>query len=54
MGEKDQHLCKLKDELKEDFNRYVRLIKDPRFVCLKCGRAANEEKRLCKPVSLES
>ena len=53
MSEKEKHLCKLKDQIKEDFEQYRQLVKDARFVCMKCGRAARDERHLCKPVALE-
>lgn len=30
------------------------LVNQPRFICKACGRVANEEKNLCKPVKMES
>ena len=48
-------LCKLIDKkvLKDDPGAYADLISKPRFVCLKCGRAANHKKRLCDPEGLK-
>lgn len=53
MSGKEKHLCKLKDDMKENFGLYRQLVEDARFVCRKCGRAARDAERLCKPVSLE-
>jgi hypothetical protein len=53
MSDKEKHLCKIKDHIKEDFDEYRQLVKDARFVCLKCGRAAREEHHLCKPAPLD-
>ena len=53
MRDKDKHLCKLKDHIKEQFEQYRRLVTPARFVCLKCGRTANEERYLCKPVAID-
>lgn len=44
-----KELCKQKKTLKSDFAGYVLLVQQPRFVCLKCGRAANKKKNLCNP-----
>lgn len=50
----DKHLCYLvnlrfQDSNPEDFRT---LIKEPRFFCQNCGRAANSPNNLCKPVKL--
>ncbi len=42
-------LCDLKKQLKCDFESYTLLVCNPRFVCRKCGRAANKKKYLCEP-----
>ena len=50
----DKHLCYLTNmnfhlaNLKD----YKLLLKDAKFVCRVCGRAAASEKNLCKPVKL--
>ena len=48
---KGKPLCKLvKDGLiDEDPETFRGLIEAPTHWCRKCGRACNEEKRLCKP-----
>ncbi|WP_176720463.1 hypothetical protein [Desulfuribacillus stibiiarsenatis] len=57
MGDKidNKVLCKLcKDDcLKKCFDDYVELIKEPKYVCKKCGRTAHKEKNLCKPVKIK-
>ena len=53
MGDKEKHLCKFKDHIKDELELYKRLVKEPRYVCLKCGRAAHEEKHLCKPAAID-
>ncbi len=52
MGEKEKHLCKLKDHIKEDLETYKKLVVNARFICLKCGRVARDESRLCKPTAI--
>jgi len=53
VADKPKELCKWKS------GDYVKLralleeiVVEPRFVCTKCGRAANRKKRLCKPSHL--
>ncbi len=29
------------------------LVNDPKFICTVCGRVANSEENLCKPVTLK-
>jgi len=51
---KGKSLCKLVDDkvLKKDLDAFKKLIEAPKFVCLKCGRAANHRNNLCDPVKL--
>ena len=46
-----KHLC---DMAKRgvDLNTYKKLVKDAKFICKKCGRAAAKEENLCDPVPL--
>jgi len=50
----DKKLCVLvKDGFhKDDLKAYKCLLRDAKFVCKKCGRAAAKGKRLCKPAKL--
>jgi hypothetical protein len=55
MSSKEKTLCELKKEyLKENLQEYKKLVRDAGFVCKKCGRAAKDAERLCKPISLDS
>lgn len=45
--EDSRHLCKI--AAKRDFEVLRGLIKDARYYCRKCGRAAREAVNLCKP-----
>jgi len=54
MPEKEKHLCKWdKDRIQEKINALMKIVKNPSFICRKCGRAANDKKWLCKPVPLK-
>ena len=33
---------------------YLMLVKDPMFICKKCGRAAKDARNLCSPRKLQS
>lgn len=47
--DKDKKICDWsKKELRERFDELATMIDAPRFVCPKCGRAANEKRWLCK------
>jgi hypothetical protein len=35
-----------------DFETFKALVKDPKFICKKCGRAAAKEENLCEPAPL--
>lgn len=43
-------LCKIasSDALKDDIKDYIKKVNAPTVVCVKCGRAANEEDMVCK------
>jgi len=43
-----QELCKNKKKLKADPAAHAEMVRDPRFVCGKCGRAARKKKFLCR------
>lgn len=44
-------LCKLvgDDILRKHWDEYVELVKKPRYICARCGRAAHRKSHLCKP-----
>lgn len=50
----EQHLCYLQNlgYVESNLEDYKKLVKNPRFVCKNCGRAAADEKNLCKPDKL--
>jgi len=41
-----------KDELKDKLDKLKKIVSEPKYVCLKCGRAAKKEENLCKPEKL--
>lgn len=49
-----QHLCYIISQgfHLSDEEEYKALLEDPKFKCQHCGRVANSEKNLCKPVKL--
>ena len=53
-GSKDKHLCKLKKSLlKEgDIEGYLEYIREPKYLCRKCGRMGNSKDNICKPYDL--
>ena len=54
MGDKNKSLCKWKSsQYVKELDRLKILVKDPRFICKDCGRAAHDKKSLCKPVKLD-
>ena len=53
MAEKSKHLCKWRPEqIAAQLPKFSRMVRQPRFVCLRCGRAAAKKKWLCKPSPL--
>jgi hypothetical protein len=50
---KEKPLCKWdKDDIKDKFKELKKIVSEPSYVCLKCGRAAKKEDHLCKPEDL--
>ena len=53
MSKDNKYLCDWKkDEIKENLNRLKEIVAKPRYICLKCGRAAKDSAYLHKPVEL--
>ncbi len=52
--EHEKHLCYLQNMgyVESHLDDYKTLVKNPQFVCKKCGRAAANAKNLCEPESL--
>lgn len=46
----NDHLCKIAG--RKDFELVRVLVRDAAYFCRKCGRAANRDARLCKPVKI--
>jgi hypothetical protein len=50
----EEHLCLLENigYLKSNLEDYKKLVRNPKFICKNCGRAAANEKNLCSPEKL--
>lgn len=46
-----KHLCDMA-ERGADLQAVKDLVRNPKFICKKCGRAAAKEENLCEPVPL--
>jgi hypothetical protein len=46
------HLCDLAESGRMSLDEMKTLIRDPHYICKKCGRAANKADNLCEPVPL--
>jgi hypothetical protein len=54
MAKKEKELCKWKtDDLNEKFDKFIDIVRNPKFVCKKCGRVADKKKWLHKPVAIK-
>ena len=47
----EEHLCYLQNIgfLRDNWDDYKKLVKDPNYVCKVCGRTAASDKNLCAP-----
>ena len=53
MAKKAKRLCKWKkDDINEKFDKFCDIVRNPEFVCKKCGMVADKKKWLHKPVEL--
>jgi hypothetical protein len=54
MSDKKRALCKWKrEEYAEDARLLHKVVRKPRHVCQRCGRAARKKGWLCKPARLD-
>jgi hypothetical protein len=54
MAEKEKKLCKWKeDRLAEKLDEFMDIVRQPKFLCEKCGRVADDKKWLHKPISIK-
>ena len=54
MAKNAKQLCKWKPkEVADSFDKFEGIVKNPKFVCKKCGWMANKKKWLHKPVVLK-
>ncbi len=49
--EHEKHLCSIVDS-GATLEEFKKLVKNPKFICKQCGRAAAKEENLCAPVPL--
>jgi hypothetical protein len=53
MAKKEKLLCKWKeDDINKKFDKFSDIVRNPKFVCKKCGRVADKKKWLHKPIVL--
>lgn len=54
MADDKKTMCKFKKEKIEENLKVIRkIVINPKFICRKCARIANDEAYLCKPLTLE-
>jgi len=49
---KSKTLCELAKKLPDKLERVREAVRDPQYLCRRCGRAANAKASLCKPTRL--
>jgi hypothetical protein len=54
MAKNTKELCKWKqDDISKKLDKFSDIVRDPKFVCIKCGRVANKKKWLHKTAALK-
>ena len=49
-----KELCKWKqNDITKNLDKFSDIVRDPKFVCTKCGRVADKKKWLHKPMALQ-
>ena len=46
------HLCDMAEKGQATLEQMKALVRDPQFICKKCGRVAHSADNLCEPVPL--
>ena len=46
------HLCEIAEEGRVALSDVKEMVRNPKFICRKCGRVAANEENLCEPVKL--
>jgi 3-methyladenine DNA glycosylase/8-oxoguanine DNA glycosylase len=53
MAKQEKQLCKWKeDDINKKFEKFCDIVRNPKFVCKKCGRVADKKKWLHKSAAL--
>jgi hypothetical protein len=54
MGKKNQYLCDWKkSDISDDLDKLKTIVRNPRYVCMKCARVARDAEYLHKPEGIE-
>ncbi|MBN1517156.1 hypothetical protein JXA32_11395 [Candidatus Sumerlaeota bacterium] len=48
-----KEICKWESFTKSNFKKLKEIVEKPKYICLKCGRVANDKSYLCKSKSIE-
>jgi hypothetical protein len=51
---KSKTLCDLdRKDIEKSFKTIVKMVDSPKYLCIKCARAANKKEYICKPLEMK-
>lgn len=54
MRKKKEKICDWrKKDIRDNLDELIEVVREPKFICAKCGRVASLDNALCNPVAIK-